>query len=137
MVYYVFCYNKEGLVENNSDAIRKAWILVVMRPVGEDEPGDPEDGGEEDGGDGHHEAAHHSYPGWDHSRHLQVQLVLRLHLVHLTSGEELGHSLSLHHLGAGVQGHLQEGNCHGEQHPDVDHLHIRCHWQTLGDSKEP
>ena len=113
--------------------------MLCFGPVGDGETNDPENGGEQKGDDEQEEAAHHSHPGREDPGlgQLQVQLVRRLHLVHPAIGGELGHAGSLHHLGAGVQGHLQEGNCHGEQHPDVNHLDIGSDWQALGDSKEP
>ena len=42
----------------------------------------------------------------------------------------------LHHLVACVQAHLDEGDAHGEDHPDVNHLDIRCYRQALGDTQE-
>ena len=29
-----------------------------------------------------------------------------------------------------MESHFEEGEGHGEDHPDVDHLHIRCRWQS-------
>ena len=109
-------------------------ILPGVGPVGDNEADDPEDGGEEGGDDGEQEAAHHCPPGREDLGlgRLQVQLVHRLHLVDLAIQGELGQA-----VGEGVQGHLQEGNCHGEQHPDVNHLDIGGDWQALRDSKEP
>ena len=36
----------------------------------------------------------------------------------------------------GVEDHLDEGVQQGRDHPDVDHLHVRCGWQTLGDTNK-
>ena len=113
-------------------------ILPGVGQMGDNETDDPEDGGEEGGDDWQQEAAHHCPPGReDPGLGLQVRLVHRLHLVHPAIQGELGQAGPLHHLGAGVQGHLQEGNCHGEQHPDVNHLDIGGDWQALRDPKEP
>ena len=45
-------------------------------------------------------------------------------------------SWSIKHLIGGVQNHLEEGDGHGEQHPDVDHLDVRGDRKALGQSKE-
>ena len=42
---------------------------------------------------------------------------------------ELG-ELQLQGLLVSVESHFEEGEGHGEDHPDVDHLHIRCRWQS-------
>ena len=113
-------------------------ILQGVGQMGDNETDGPEDGGEESGDDGEQEAAHHCHPGReDPGLGLQVRMVHRRHQVHPAIGGQLGHAGSPHHLGAGVQGHLQEGNCHGEQHPDVKPLDIGGDWQALRDSKEP
>ena len=97
-------------------------ILQGVGQMGDNETDGPEDGGEEGGNDGEQEAAHHCHPGReDPGLGLQVRLVRRLHPA---VGGELGQAGSLHHLGAGVQGNLQEGNGHREQHPDANHLDI-------------
>ena len=36
----------------------------------------------------------------------------------------------------GVKDHLKEGDCHGEEHPDVDHLDVRSNRQALGKAQE-
>ena len=36
----------------------------------------------------------------------------------------------------GKKNHLKEGDGHGEEHPDVDHLDVRCDRQTLGKAQE-
>ena len=36
----------------------------------------------------------------------------------------------------GVKDHLKEGNGHGEEHPDVDHLDVRSDRQALGKAEE-
>ena len=41
-----------------------------------------------------------------------------------------------HHMFAGMQRHLQEGQCHGEYHPDVNHLDVGCGRQGVGDTNE-
>ena len=35
-----------------------------------------------------------------------------------------------------MKDHLKEGDGHGEEHPDVDHLDVRCDRQTLGKAQE-
>ena len=40
------------------------------------------------------------------------------------------------HLVGGVKDHLKEGNGHGEEHPDVDHLDVRGDRQALGKAKK-
>ena len=40
------------------------------------------------------------------------------------------------HLIGGVQNHLEEGDGHGEQHPDVNHLDVRGDRKALGQTKE-
>ena len=37
---------------------------------------------------------------------------------------------------ASVHGDLYEGDDHGEDHPDVQHLHVGGHWQGLGETKK-
>ena len=36
----------------------------------------------------------------------------------------------------GVKDHLKEGDGHGEEHPDVDHLDVRSDRQALGKAQE-
>ena len=36
----------------------------------------------------------------------------------------------------GVKDHLKEGDRHGEEHPDVDHLDVRGDRQALGEAKK-
>ena len=36
----------------------------------------------------------------------------------------------------GMKDHLKEGNDHGEEHPDVDHLNVRSDRQALGKAQE-
>ena len=38
--------------------------------------------------------------------------------------------LQLQGLLVGVESHFEKRENHGEDHPDVDHLHIRCRWQS-------
>ena len=37
---------------------------------------------------------------------------------------------------SGIKDHLKEGNGHGEEHPDVDHLDVRGDRQALGEAKK-
>ena len=37
---------------------------------------------------------------------------------------------------SGIKDHLKEGNGHGEEHPDVDHLDVRSNRQALGKAQE-
>ena len=39
-------------------------------------------------------------------------------------------------LGKSVQRHFYEGNSHREDHPDVDHLDIRSHRQSLSEAQK-
>ena len=43
---------------------------------------------------------------------------------------------TLEHLMDGMQDHLKEGDGHGEEHPDVDHLDVRSDRQALGKAQE-
>ena len=36
----------------------------------------------------------------------------------------------------GVKDHFKEGDGHGEEHPDVDHLDVRSDRQALGKAQE-
>ena len=36
----------------------------------------------------------------------------------------------------GMKDHLKEGDGHGEEHPDVDHLDVRGDGQALGEAQE-
>ena len=36
----------------------------------------------------------------------------------------------------GVKNHLKEGNSHGEEQPDVDHLDVRSNRKALGKAQE-
>ena len=35
-----------------------------------------------------------------------------------------------------MKDHLKEGDAHGEEHPDIDHLDVRSDRQALGETKE-
>ena len=122
-------------VKVNNAAVCHVCILWVVGPVGDGEPDHPEHGDEHGGDGGEEEAAHHCHPGREELGLEQV--VHSLHLVHPAVREELGQAASPHHLSAGVQGHLQEWNCHCKQHPDVNHLGIGSYRQALRYSKVP
>ena len=36
----------------------------------------------------------------------------------------------------GMKGHFKEGDGHGEEHPDVDHLDVRSNRKALGEAEE-
>ena len=120
----------------NCETVLHVVILSGVGPVWDDQTYYPEYDGEKEGDGGQEEAAHHTHPGGEGPGlgHLQGRVV---HRFHPDVGGELGRAGSLHHLGAGVQGHLQEGDSQREQHPDVNHLDIGGDRQALGDAKEP
>ena len=37
---------------------------------------------------------------------------------------------------SGIKDHLKEGNGHGEEHPDVDHLDVRSDGKALRESQK-
>ena len=98
------------------------------RGVGGNETNNPEDDSEDEGSDGQQEVARQPLNTLAPLRHLLFPLfLLRLNLDHFhllveTTMDCIG---LLEHLIGGMSDHLQEGNCHCEQHPDVNHLDVR------------
>ena len=106
-----------------------------------DETKSPEGDGEDQGADGQHYAAHHTgHLGQLHVIDFLCRLFLfRLHLQHIHSSfrnNNMECAGTLEHLMDGMKDHLKEGDGHGEEHPDVDHLDVRGDRQALGEAQE-
>ena len=106
-----------------------------------DETKSPEGDGEEQGADGQHHAAHHT----GHLDQLHVidllccLFLFRLHLQYIHSSfrnNNMECAGTLEDLMHGMKDHLKEGDGHGEEHPDVDHLDVRGDRQALGEAQE-
>ena len=107
------------------------------RGVGGNETNNPEDDGEDEGSDGQQEVACQPHHGGVHAVAGLVHLLLLLLLLLSRLDSDYIHPLietkincvgSLEHLVGGMQNHLKEGDCHREQHPDVNHLDVRGDW---------
>ena len=112
------------------------------RRVGGKETNNPEDEREDEGANGQHEAAYQAHQVAAHAlTGLGLLLLLLLgrldsdHIHPLIKTKMTGSGL-LEHLVSRVQDHLQEGDCHREQHPDVDHLDVRSGGKALRDSQK-
>ena len=106
-----------------------------------DETKSPEGDGEEQGADGQHHAAHHTgHLDQLHVIDLLCRLFLfRLHLQYIHSSfrnNNMECAGTLEDLMHGMKDHLKEGDGHGEEHPDVDHLDVRGDRQALGEAQE-
>ena len=116
-------------VEVNCETVSHVGILASTRRVGCNEANNPKDEGEDEGGNGEHEAACQPHHVVDHALGLLLLLLLLSRLesdhVHPVIRTKMSCSGLLEHLIRGVQDHLQEGDCHREQHPDVNHLDVR------------
>ena len=91
------------------------------------------------------EAAHHLGQGELHNVFRRCLFFLslfnffqRLDFLHPHScfRNNLGLSFTLEHLISGIKDHLEERDCHDEEHPDVGHLDIRCDRQALEEAQE-
>ena len=113
-------------------AIRHVNIVGVTRGVSMDETNNPEDDDEDNGADGQHEVAHHLWHG-DVYLCLLFLFFTRVDLQHIHTcfRNNLWWFCILEHLMSGVKDHLKEGNGHGEEHPNVDHLDVRGDRQAL------
>ena len=128
-------------VQVNCETVSHVGILDGTRGVRSDETDNPEDDCEDEGSDGQPEPACQPHDGEVHAvAHLE-HLVLLLLLLSRLDPDHV-HPLikncvgSLEHLVGGMQDHFQEGDCHREQHPDVNHLDVRGDRQALGESQK-
>ena len=116
--------------------------MNISRGVRLDDPDSPEGDGEDQGANGQHQAAYRTGPGHLGQLHavvLRCHLFLfRLHLQHIQSSFRSNKECAgtLEHLMGGMKDHLKEGNGHGEEHPDVDHLDVRGDRQALVEAQE-
>ena len=130
-------------VEVNCETVSHAGILDSRRRVGGKETNNPEDEREDERANGQHEAAYQAHQVAAHALTglgllLLLLLVGRLDSdhVHPFIKTNMTGSGLLEHLVSRVQDHLQEGDCHREQHPDVNHLDVRSDGKALGKSQK-
>ena len=106
-----------------------------------DETNSPEGDGEDKGADGQYEATYDlgQLQLHDVVRRCRLFLLLfvpTLDIQHFCFGNNFWCSFILEHLMDGKKNHLKEGNRHGEQHPDVDHLDVGSDRKALGKAQE-
>ena len=128
-------------VEVNCETVSHVGILYGAKVLGGNQTENPKDVCEDEGLDGQQEVACQPHDGGVHAvAHLE-HLVLLLLLLSRLDPDHV-HPLvkncvgSLEHLVGGMQDHFQEGDCHREQHPDVNHLDVRGNRQVLGESQK-
>ena len=127
-------------VEVNHETVSHVGILDGIRRVGERETNNPKGDCKDEGAERQLKVTCQgpqdgSYPGLAGLLLLLLQLHSRLNPNNSLIRTNMRCSSNKHLIG-GVQNHLEEGDGHGEQHPDVDHLDVRGDRQALGESQK-
>ena len=128
-------------VKGHCEAVGHIGILCVIRREGCKNANDREDECEDEGAGWQHVATCQPHQVGAHSLSVLEHVFLLLcrlnhdrgH-IYLIVGTNTIFCWLFEHFVSGVQDNLEEGDCHGKEHPDVDHLDVGGHWQALRES---
>ena len=115
----------------NGKAFSHAVMHVITIRIRGNETNCAEDEGKDQRTKGQQEGCHQVNDvvvSLDFLPHLLVLSRLDVDQTNLLVQTWMSCSRLLEHLVAGVKHQLEEGDGHGEEHPDVDHLEVGSHW---------
>ena len=121
----------------NFETVSHVGVLDCNRGVGLNETNNPKDQSKDQRAGGQHQPPRQPHRGAQHLL-LLIRLLGCLDRDHidLPFGTEMTHPWLLERLICGMHDHLQERDCHCEEHPNVNHLDIRGDRQTLRQTQE-